>query len=135
MTPLDPTTVPLLISVKQTAFRKAVVPLDWADQVAPASVVRRMAPPLPTTVAVLASRSAAAASEDPVGNGFCQDQPVSARAIAVAIPARAIVHILIVRMIQHTLEALSQQVPASRKGVAYTCMRLKTSGNGSRATR
>src|ERR1051326_1429228 len=88
---LYPTAVPLLISVKQTAVRKAVVPLDWADHVAPASLVRRMAPPVPTTVAVLASRSAAAESEAPVGNGFCQDQPVSARAIVPAIAASAIV--------------------------------------------
>src|SRR5260370_25615150 len=47
--------VPVLASTNDTAFRELRVPLSWAVQVVPPSVVRRMVPEPPTAVPVLAS--------------------------------------------------------------------------------
>jgi hypothetical protein len=53
--PYDPTAVPVLASVKETAQRVLFVPLLWLTQVAPPFVVHRIVPRLPTTVPLSAS--------------------------------------------------------------------------------
>lgn len=53
--PFSPITVPVLPSKKITLVSVLLVPLDWAIQVAPPSMVRRIVPFSPTAVPVLAS--------------------------------------------------------------------------------
>jgi choline dehydrogenase-like flavoprotein len=92
--PFSPTVVPVLASVNETPERAFVVPLDWHVQLAPPSAVRRIVPPQPTAVPVLAVREGDSSERErcPAGLARPSRAPVRGpqdRAIALFFIAEA----------------------------------------------
>src|SRR5687767_14684620 len=82
MVPLCPTTVPMLLLVKDTPHSPFLVPLGWLAQLLPPSDVRSMVPSSPVAIPVVASANVTAVKGFPCGRGFCQthrDRAGSAR--------------------------------------------------------